>query len=99
MIETAELDRVFQVSPDGEHARKDVFNLQSHVEEIARLRMQLEAEHERLAVSQERLGEKDAMIADLREDRDKWRTQAETLLLTDQREQTARRSWWRFGKR
>jgi hypothetical protein len=99
VIETAELDRVFQVSPDGEHARKDVFSLQSHVEEIARLRMQLEAEHERLAVSQERLGEKDAMIADLREDRDKWRTQAETLLLTDQREQTARRSWWRFGKR
>lgn len=35
----------------------------------------------------ERLTDKDAVIADLREDRDHWRTQAEraTLILTDQR--------------
>jgi hypothetical protein len=93
VIDTAELDRIFEVSPDGTHARKDAPSLQSHVEELARLRMQLEAEQARSTVAQDRLGEKDAIIADLREDRDKWRTQAETLLLTDQR-----RSWWRFSR-
>jgi hypothetical protein len=36
----------------------------------------------------QRLNDKDAVIADLRDDRDRWRTQAEKLLLTDQRTQT-----------
>lgn len=51
------------------------------------------------------------LVADLREDRDRWRTQAEKLLLTDQRAQAiitlpsetpaapapAKRRWWPFG--
>ena len=43
----------------------------------------------------ERLDEKDAVIADLREDRDHWRAQAEqaTRLLTDPR-LARRRKWW-----
>jgi hypothetical protein len=54
----------------------------------------------------------DAMIADLRDDRDRWRSQAEKLLLTDQRERVmitpppeprvpvlAKRRWWPFGGR
>ena len=39
------------------------------------------------AVTQ-RLSDKEAVIDDLREDRDRWRTQAEKLLLTDQRAHT-----------
>ena len=38
----------------------------------------------RLEAAQERLADKESMIADLREDRDKWRQQA-TSLLEDQR--------------
>lgn len=38
----------------------------------------------RLATMNERLADKETMISDLREDRDKWRQQA-TALLTDQR--------------
>ena len=50
------------------------------------------------------------LVADLREDRDRWRTQAEKLLLTDQRAQAiitpspepaapipAKRRWWQLG--
>jgi hypothetical protein len=50
------------------------------------------------------------LVADLREDRDRWRTQAEKLLLTDQRAQTiitpppmpaaeapVKRRWWQRG--
>jgi len=61
--------------------------------EIRELRAKLDAANERLA-------EKDVLITDLREDRDHWRTQAETLLLTDQRNAARpRRSWWPFGRR
>jgi len=61
--------------------------------EIRELRAKLDAASERLA-------EKDTLIADLREDRDHWRTQAETLLLTDQRNTARpRRSWWPWSRR
>jgi uncharacterized protein YlxW (UPF0749 family) len=115
MIDTAELDRVFQVRPNNEHARNDAMSLQNHVEKLAQLRAQLEAERAKSAVAQERLGEKDAVIADLREDRDRWRMQAEKLLLTDQRERMiiasppvpaaasapapVKRRWWQLGGR
>jgi len=100
LIDTAELDRVFSVKPADAIARNDVDNVHSHVVQIAELRVQLEAERGRVAGLQDRLADKDAMIGDLREDRDHWRTQAETLLLTDQRNPTVtRRSWWPWGRR
>jgi excisionase family DNA binding protein len=40
----------------------------------------------------EMLADRDAQIADLREDRDRWRAQAERLALP------APRRWWRFGR-
>lgn len=98
VIDVAELNRVFQVNPEESPARNDNDDLQARVDEIARLRLQLEAEQGKQAVSRERLEEKDAIIADMREDRDKWRHQAEKLLITDQRaKQPKKRSWWSFG--
>jgi hypothetical protein len=58
----------------------------------------------------QRLSDKDGVIEDLREDRDRWRTQAEKLLLADQRAQPVMvapapattpkaRKWSLFGKR
>jgi hypothetical protein len=43
------------------------------------------ATHREIALLREMLADKNAVIEDLREDRDRWRTQAEKLLLTDQR--------------
>ena len=98
MIDTAELDRVFSVKPADATVRNDEGGLQSHVVQIAELRAQLEAERGKAAGLQAHISDKDAIIADLREDRDHWRTQAETLLLSDQR-RPPRRSWWPWGKR
>ena len=78
------------------------------------LRLELAMMQQRLEeLQQERERErtdKDAVIADLREDRDRWRTQAEKLLLTDQRAKPTleaivtpppatapkARRWWQF---
>jgi hypothetical protein len=98
MIDPAELDRVFAVSPHANDASNDASEVASKAPQLVELRMQLEAERGKLGLMQERLTDKDAMIAELRNDRDHWRKQAETLLLTDGRERP-RRSWWSFGKR
>ena len=99
LVDVAELDRVFQVSPDGKAVRNDNDVLHAHVEEIAKLRVQLEAERAVQAVSRERLREKDDIISDMKVDRDKWRNQAEKLLITDQRARPRRHTWWKIGKK
>ena len=53
VVDVAELDRVFQVSPDGKPVRNDNDVLHAHVEELARLRAQLEAERAMQAVAKE----------------------------------------------
>jgi hypothetical protein len=93
MIDTAELDRVFPIKapkPANEIARKDAPELHSNDTQVIELRAQLDTERARAAMLQERVTEKDTTIADLREDRDRWRAQAEktTLLLADQRQQS-----------
>lgn len=108
MIDTAELNRVFPIAVQDNDARKDASEGQKNPAQVAGLRAQLEAAAVRAALLQERLVEKDAILADLREDRDRWRVQAEkaTLILTDQRQQSPgprekemqRRAWWRWGK-
>jgi hypothetical protein len=96
-IEPVELHRVYPpVASEQDNQRSNSVASATVVNpdatgEIRELRAKLDAVNERVA-------EKDALIAELREDRDQWRTQAQTLLLTDQRE-PVRRSWWRFGNR
>jgi hypothetical protein len=84
MIDPAELHRVFR--PAANDAAEAV---QSEVGPVAAVRLELAMMQQRLEeLRQEREREradKDAVIADLREDRDRWRAQAEKLLLTDQR--------------
>lgn len=97
-IDPAELHRVYPpVAAEQDNQRSTGVASATKVTpdatgEIRELRAKLDA-------ATERLTEKDTLIAELREDRDQWRTQAQTLLLTDQRQtEPARRSWWRFGK-
>lgn len=78
-IDPSELHRVYPPTPTGEQEETlketPVNTLESG---------DFKALQARLEAAQERLADKEAVIADLREDRDKWRQQA-TALLEDHR--------------
>lgn len=78
-IDPSELHRVYPPTVSSEHKETQVNTIaKSNSDGVIReLQARLEAAHERLS-------DKDAVISDLREDRDKWRQQA-TALLADQR--------------
>jgi excisionase family DNA binding protein len=85
-IDPAELHRVYPATPQSKQKETPVNTLETG--DYRALQARLEA-------AEERLVDKDAVIADLREDRDKWRQQA-TALLEDKRP----RGWWAkvFGR-
>lgn len=78
-IDPSELHRVYPPTPNGEQQEtpKETPVNTAETGDFKALQARLEAAHERLA-------DKEAVIADLREDRDKWRHQA-TALLEDKR--------------
>lgn len=78
-IDPSELNRVYPINVDGNHDRtpRTLEETPDKGPSVRELQARLEAAHERLA-------DKEALIADLREDRDRWRQQA-TALLADQR--------------
>ena len=78
-IEAAELYRVYPRTVDGNQDRtpQTVSQTPENTPSVKELQARLEA-------AQERLTDRDTVIADLREDRDRWRQQA-TALLADQR--------------
>lgn len=78
-IEPAELNRVYPLNVDGNRDRTPRTPEETPNKELAVRELQA-----RLEAAQERLNDKEALIADLREDRDRWRQQA-TALLADQR--------------
>lgn len=78
-IDPAELHRVYPPIPKSEHEETPK-ETQANTTEPG----DFKALQARLEVIQERLADKEAVIADLREDRDKWRHQA-TALLEDKR--------------
>lgn len=83
-IDPAELFRVYQATV------KVVDNQQPTVAVVDHgLQREVAFRDEKIALLEDQL-------ADLREDRDRWRAQAEqaTRLLTDQRPATKRRKWW-----
>lgn len=92
-IEPVELFRVYQPVPTG-----DVTAPATELSwDTDRIRRELEVRDEQIASLRERLEALEEDKADLRDDRDRWRAQAEqaTRLLTDER--PARRPWlpWR----
>lgn len=78
-IEPAELNRVYPINVDGNQDRTP-----QTPEETVDQRLSFRELQARLEAAHERLVDKEALIADLREDRDRWRQQA-TALLADQR--------------
>ncbi len=86
-IDPAELHRVYPmtVSTKQEETHSELQGNTVNDGLVRELQARLEAAHERLA-------DKETVISDLREDRDKWRQQA-TGLLADQA-MRPRRKWW-----
>ena len=78
-IDPSELQRVYPISVYSEQ-KETPENTHVNADSIITIR-ELQA---RLEAANERLSDKEAVIADLRDDRDRWRQQA-TALLTDQR--------------
>ena len=78
-IDPSELHRVYPVTVHSEQ-KSTPDEPHTNTENSGTIR-ELQA---RLEAAQERLADKESVIADLREDRDKWRQQA-TALLSDQR--------------
>jgi hypothetical protein len=99
-IDPAELERWASQNPSRPDGSNDGAQGQSNYVQAHELRAQLELERTRVAGLQERLADKDAIVADLREDRDRWRAQAERLVLTDQREPANPpvRRWWQLRR-
>lgn len=88
-IDPSELHRVYPATVEGEQDRTlQTLKVNSRDDGLIR---ELQA---RLEATQERLTDKEAVISDLREDRDRWRQQA-TALLEDKRP----RGFWKklFG--
>lgn len=77
-IDPSELHRVYPPAVSSEHMETPALtHARAEIDgTIRELQARLEAAHERIS-------DKDAIISDLREDRDRWRQQA-TALLTDQ---------------
>ena len=88
LIDPAELQRWASDNPTRLDGGKEDVQDPGNDLKVLELRAQLQAEQIRVAGLQERLADKDAMLGDLREDRDRWRSQAERLVITDQREKT-----------
>ena len=78
-IDPSELHRVYPPAVSSEH--KETPETTPENTDISGTIRELQA---RLEAAHERLSDKETVIADLREDRDRWRQQA-TALLTDQR--------------
>lgn len=78
-IDPSELHRVYPITVHPEQNSTPI-ETPTNTENTGIIR-ELQA---RLEAAQERLADKESVIADLREDRDKWRQQA-TALLSDQR--------------
>lgn len=86
VIDVSELDRAFGLRPQRDAEPDDALELQRHGVQLIELRAQLEIERSKRALLEERVDE-------LREERDRWRNQAERML-TDQRAPPPYRSLW-----
>lgn len=84
-IQPSELHRVYPPITKTEH--NETPDQQGDKEALIR---ELQA---RIEMATERLQDKDSVIADLKEDRDKWRQQA-TALLTTQPSEVRKKRWW-----
>jgi excisionase family DNA binding protein len=87
-IDPSELDRLADIRPHGHDAGNST---SERLETPRELVLQREVE-----LLREMLHDKEQTLQDVRRERDAWRQQAQTLLLTAG--ETKSRRWWRWGK-
>ena len=104
-IDASELHRVFPLSSQvlrKTQMQSDASPLQEQSKsQTAVLEQELAALRERVAAQSALLEERTGQISDLKEDRDRWRQQAENLLvdMRPQKTETIKRPrWWNFYK-
>jgi hypothetical protein len=90
LFDVAELERAFGLLPQPPPERNPETQLRGNGIELAELRADAAIAHARVAMLEERLRDAQSRVDELRDERDRWRAQAERLL-TDQRPQ--RRGW------
>jgi excisionase family DNA binding protein len=104
IIEPSELHRLYPAVANDAPVNAETARHETH-ETVMELRLRLETVTQRLA-------DQEAVITDLREDRNQWRNQAQRLAISDQRggpsvivapppvndAAPAKRRWWQFGK-
>ena len=91
LFDVSELERAFGLLPQSPPERNGEAQLRGNGLATAELRADAAIAHARVAMLEERLREAQQRADELREERDRWRNQAERLL-TDQR---PKKSWWR----
>jgi hypothetical protein len=93
IIDASELVRVFgsAFKPEGTRGTENGKKIKQieHVQNNA-LNTEIHVLQERLAAKDQMISQKDKMLDELRQDRDTWRQQAQTLLLTS----ASKKSFW-----
>lgn len=106
-IDASELHRIFPLNAQDlrkPQMQSDARLLQEQSNnQIAALREEMAALRERVAGQSELLEERNAQIKDLREERDRWRQQAASLISSLDTSSTSTskvksRPWWRFKR-
>ena len=93
LIDPSEMDRLADIRSTSNVSHNDVVQ-----QSVTPVETVLQRENELL---REMLHDKEKQLDDLRTERDEWRKQAQTLLLTQgQPQEPAKpRRWWQFGKK
>ena len=103
LVDVSELERVFGLLPPSASLRKGDPLVHMDGAQSVQERIEIEVSRVKIATLEQRVRELAEQHDQLREDRDRWRAQAERLL-TDQRETAQstpvrRRRWWLLGAR
>lgn len=98
LVDVSELERVFGISASGSVSDGDAPMDQRHDVRLVELMAQLTYERAKNALQAERIEELKAREQDLREERDKWRFQAERLLMDQRSPQPHRSIFGWFGR-
>lgn len=99
LFDVAELERVFGLLPQPPPERNGDTQLRGNGIELAELRAETAIARARTAMLEERLRDAQSRIDELREERDQWRAQAQSLLTDQRKEHGARRRWWQVWRR
>ena len=94
-IDPAELDRLGAIRS---HGNREVNVLHEHSEASQETVTEMVLQRE-VALLREMLQDKDRQLDEMRQEKEDWKRQAQTLLLTaGEKKEELKKKWWRFGR-